>query len=68
MKTVKRRGRPPGSKTASKKVDNLSPWLNEVSDLNQEVNALRRQLAEAKSIIKYLEFQLNLRPYEDLAI
>lgn len=68
MKTVKRRGRPPGSKTAAKKVDNLSPWLNEVSDLNQEVNALRRQLAEAKSIIKYLEFQLNLRPYEDLAI
>jgi hypothetical protein len=68
MKTVKRRGRPPGSKTAAKKADNLSPWLNEVSDLNQEVNALRRQLAEAKSIIKYLEFQLNLRPYEDLAI
>ncbi len=68
MKTVKRRGRPPGSKTVAKKVDNLSPWLNEVSDLNQEVNALRRQLAEAKSIIKYLEFQLNLRPYEDLAI
>jgi hypothetical protein len=68
MKTVKRRGRPPGSKTVAKKVDNLSPWLNEVSDLNQEVNALRRQLVEAKSIIKYLEFQLNLRPYEDLAI
>lgn len=68
MKTVKRRGRPPGSKVVVKKADNLSPWLNEVSDLNQEVNALRRQLVEAKAIIKYLEFQLDLRPYEDLAI
>ena len=76
MKTVKRRGRPPGVKNKPRakspvvpaKKENLSPWLNEVSDLNQEVNALRRQLAEAKSIIKYLEFQLNLRPYEDLAI
>ena len=76
MKTVKRRGRPPGVKNKPRakapvvpaKKENLSPWLNEVSDLNQEVNALRRQLAEAKSIIKYLEFLLNLRPYEDLAI
>jgi len=68
MKTVKRRGRPTGVKAVVKKADNLSPWLNEVSDLNQEVNALRRQLVEAKAIIKYLEFQLDLSPYEDLAI
>jgi hypothetical protein len=71
MKAAKRRGRPPGSKNkpaAKKSADNLSPWLNEVSDLNQEVNALRRQLSDAKAVIRYLEFQLNFRPYEDLAI
>lgn len=76
MKTVKRRGRPPGSKNKPKvkapvipaKKENMSPWLNEISDLNQEVNALRRQLADAKAIIRYLEFQLGLHPYEDLAV
>lgn len=76
MKIVQRRGRPPGSKNKAKvkasvvpdKKENMSPWLNEISDLNQEVNALRRQLADAKAIIRYLEFQLGLHPYEDLAV
>lgn len=79
--TTKRRGRPPGSKNKTKvnfyavkpdakpaKKENLSPWLTEISDLNQEVNALRRQLADTKAIIRYLEFQLGLHPYEDLAV
>jgi hypothetical protein len=82
MKSIKRRGRPPGSKNKPRakapviaaeklhpsKKDNLSPWLNEVSDLNQEVNALRRQLNEANVIIKYLEYQLGLKHYEDSSI
>ena len=81
MKTVKRRGRPPGVKNKPRnkapvipapklhpKKENMSPWLNEISDLNQEVNALRRQLADTKAIIRYLEFQLGLHPYEDLAV
>ena len=50
------------------KPENMSPWLEELSDLNQEVNALRRQLAQANTIIKYLEFQLGLKPYEDSSI
>lgn len=61
--TTKRRGRPP-----KQRPENMSPWLNEVSDLNQEVNALRRQLSQANTIIKYLEFQLGLKPYEDSSI
>ena len=61
MSPSKRRGRPPKS-------ENMSPWLNEVSDLNQEVNALRRQLLQANTIIKYLEYQLGLKSYEDSAI
>lgn len=65
MKTAKRRGRPPGSKNKSKtavpqKKENLSPWLNEISDLNQEINALRNQLRDAEAVIRYLE-----RKYED---
>lgn len=63
MSPSKRRGRPPKAKP-----ENMSPWLNEVSDLNQEVNALRRQLLQANTIIKYLEFQLGLKPYEDSSI
>lgn len=65
MKTVKRRGRPPGSKnkillTHAPKKEDLSPWLNEVSDLNQEIIALRHQLRDAEAVIRYLE-----RKYED---
>lgn len=72
MTITKRRGRPPKAnqivlKVAAKK-ENLSPWLNEVSDLNQEINALRRQLSATKAIVKYLEFQLGLNHYEDSAI
>jgi len=63
MSPSKRRGRPPKAKS-----ENMSPWLNELSDLNQEVNALRRQLVQANTIIKYLEFQLGLKPYEDSSI
>jgi len=82
MKPTKRRGRPLGSKNKprakapvvpaqkllSSKKENMSPWLNELSDLNQEVNALRRQLVQANTIIKYLEFQLGLKSYEDSSI
>lgn len=35
--------------------ENLSPMLTELSDLNQEVNALRRQLRDAEAVIRYLE-------------
>lgn len=56
------------SKRRPPKSENMSPWLNEVSDLNQEVNALRRQLLQANTIIKYLEYQLGLKSYEDSAI
>lgn len=59
----KRRGRPPKAVK-----ENMSPWLNEVSDLNQEINALRRQLVKAETIIAYLEFQLGLKPYENSSI
>lgn len=78
---IKKRGpgRPRGSKNKPKTVvlvkkaaqpkkDNLSPWLNEVSDLNQEVNALRRQLSDANVLIKYLEYQLGLKHYENPSI
>lgn len=48
------------SKQAPAKKENLSPWLDELSDLNQEVNALRSQLRDAEAVIRYLE-----RKYED---
>ena len=55
-------GRPKGSKNKPKvtirrkpKVENLSPLLMELSDLNQEINALRYQLRDAEAVIRYLE-------------
>lgn len=60
MKTSpSKRGRPAGSKNKAKQ-ENLSPWINELSDLNQEVNALRYQLRDAEAVIRYLE-----RKYEN---
>ena len=60
-------GRPKGSKNKVpakrqpvKKTENLSPWINELSDLNQEINALRSQLRDAEAVIRYLE-----RKYEN---
>ena len=49
-----KRGRPAGSKNKPKDI-NLSPWVTELSDLNQEVNSLRNQLRDAEAIIRYLE-------------
>lgn len=42
------------------RAENLSPVLTELSDLNQEINALRFQLRDAEAVIRYLE-----RKYED---
>ena len=64
-------GRPKGSKNRTKivlthrkpraqKAENLSPVLMELSDLNQEINALRYQLRDAEAVIRYLE-----RKYEN---
>lgn len=61
-------GRPLGSKNKPKVArprkaqpqENLSPVLTELSDLNQEINALRYHLRDAEAVIRYLE-----RKYEN---
>jgi hypothetical protein len=60
----KRRGRPPGTKNKTKIVlthteENMSPWLKEIADLNQEINSLREKLAKSETIIDYLESKIT---------
>lgn len=38
---------------------NVSPWLQEISDLNKEINSLREKLAKAETIIDYLESKIS---------